>query len=174
LWNYGHTTIPRHLRDVFVTEYGVADLRGKSDQDCVLAMLAISDARFVDALVAQAKAVGKLTADFRVPDAWRRNTPEQLARSLAPYRTRGLFDAFPFGADFTPAELRLAGALSWLKQRSSTRRGKLGLLWRALRAGRPAPEERELLRRLALDRPAAAGERWLQRLVLAGLRRESA
>ena len=31
LWNYGHTTIPRHLRDVFVTEYGIADLRGKSD-----------------------------------------------------------------------------------------------------------------------------------------------
>ena len=29
LWNYGHTTIPRHLRDVVVTEYGIADLRGK-------------------------------------------------------------------------------------------------------------------------------------------------
>ncbi len=24
VWNYGHTTIPRHLRDVVVTEYGVA------------------------------------------------------------------------------------------------------------------------------------------------------
>ena len=30
LWNYGHTTIPRHLRDIVVTEYGIADLRGKS------------------------------------------------------------------------------------------------------------------------------------------------
>ena len=28
-WSYGHQTIPRHLRDVFVTEYGVADVRGK-------------------------------------------------------------------------------------------------------------------------------------------------
>src|SRR3954465_14673343 len=28
-WSYAHQTIPRHLRDVFVTEYGVADLRGK-------------------------------------------------------------------------------------------------------------------------------------------------
>lgn len=27
-WSYGHTTIPRHLRDIVVTEYGVADLRG--------------------------------------------------------------------------------------------------------------------------------------------------
>src|SRR5256886_17256318 len=33
LWNYGHQTIPRHLRDVFVTEYGVADVRGKSDAE---------------------------------------------------------------------------------------------------------------------------------------------
>src|SRR5581483_8604132 len=34
-WNYGHTTIPRHLRDVVITEYGVADLRGKSDRDVI-------------------------------------------------------------------------------------------------------------------------------------------
>ena len=29
-WSYGHVTIPRHLRDVVVTEYGIADLRGKA------------------------------------------------------------------------------------------------------------------------------------------------
>src|SRR5438067_12863894 len=29
-WNYGHVTIPRHLRDIVVTEYGIADLRGRS------------------------------------------------------------------------------------------------------------------------------------------------
>ena len=34
-WNYGHTTIPRHLRDVVVTEYGIADLRGKTDRDVI-------------------------------------------------------------------------------------------------------------------------------------------
>ena len=39
-WNYGHETIPRHLRDVFVTEYGVADVRGKSDAETIAAMLA--------------------------------------------------------------------------------------------------------------------------------------
>ena len=43
LWNYGHTTIPRHLRDTVVTEYGVADLRGKSDRDVIVAMLCIAD-----------------------------------------------------------------------------------------------------------------------------------
>ncbi|HEY8226283.1 MAG TPA: acetyl-CoA hydrolase/transferase C-terminal domain-containing protein, partial [Pyrinomonadaceae bacterium] len=30
-WSYGHVTIPRHLRDIVVTEYGVADLRGRED-----------------------------------------------------------------------------------------------------------------------------------------------
>jgi hypothetical protein len=30
VWSYGHTTSPRHLRDIVVTEYGVADLRGHS------------------------------------------------------------------------------------------------------------------------------------------------
>src|SRR6266566_3684464 len=45
LWNYGHTTIPRHLRDIVVTEYGVADLRGKTDRDVIAAMLAVADSR---------------------------------------------------------------------------------------------------------------------------------
>src|SRR4029078_4295079 len=45
-WNYGHETIPRHLRDVFVTEYGVADVRGKSDADNITATLAVMDLLF--------------------------------------------------------------------------------------------------------------------------------
>ena len=32
---YGYTTIPKHLRDVIVTEYGVADLRGQSDAEII-------------------------------------------------------------------------------------------------------------------------------------------
>ncbi|MGY3648228.1 hypothetical protein ACVWW2_003519 [Bradyrhizobium sp. LM4.3] len=51
LWRYGHETIPRHLRDIFVTEYGVADLRGKSDADVIAGMLAIADSRFQGELV---------------------------------------------------------------------------------------------------------------------------
>ena len=41
-WNYGHETVPRHYRDIVVTEYGVADLRGKPDQEVIAAMLAIA------------------------------------------------------------------------------------------------------------------------------------
>ena len=64
LWSYGHSTIPRHLRDIAVTEYGVADLRGASDEDCTKAMLALAEARFQPGLVAEARAASKLAPDF--------------------------------------------------------------------------------------------------------------
>src|SRR5260221_6113001 len=59
-WHYGHETIPRHLRDVFVTEYGVADVRGKSDADVIAAMLQVTDSRFQAELARVAKDAGKL------------------------------------------------------------------------------------------------------------------
>ncbi|MFW6057221.1 MAG: acetyl-CoA hydrolase/transferase C-terminal domain-containing protein, partial [Persicimonas sp.] len=75
VWNYAHTTIPRHLRDIVVTEYGVADLRGKSDRKIVEELIPIADARFQDELVEQARDAGKLPADYEVPEHARQNTP---------------------------------------------------------------------------------------------------
>jgi hypothetical protein len=84
VWSYGHATLPRHLRDVFVTEYGVADLRGKSDRDCVAAMLNIADAAFQEELLDAAKSAGKIEKDYAVPPACRRNTPERIAEAAVP------------------------------------------------------------------------------------------
>src|ERR1700704_4011973 len=72
-WSYGHTPIPRHLRDIIVTEYGVADLRGKSDADVIAAMLQVTDSRFQGELMRQAKAAGKLPKSFEMPAAQRAN-----------------------------------------------------------------------------------------------------
>jgi acyl-CoA hydrolase len=55
LWSYGHCSIPRHLRDIAINEYGIADLRGVDDAGCVRAMLAITDARFAPALRERAR-----------------------------------------------------------------------------------------------------------------------
>jgi acyl-CoA hydrolase len=77
-WSYGHTTIPRHLRDIIITEYGVADLRGKSDADVIAAMLAVSDSRFQNELMKQAKDAGKLPKAFEIPAAHRENYPERI------------------------------------------------------------------------------------------------
>ena len=65
VFNYGHTTIPRHLRDIVVTEYGIADLRGRTDAEVAAALIAIADARFQEGLAEQAKAAGKLPRDWQ-------------------------------------------------------------------------------------------------------------
>ena len=117
-WNYGHTTIPRHLRDIVVTEYGVADLRGKTDRDVIAAMLAVTDSRFQDELLRRAKDAGKIEKAFELPAACRDNTPERIARALAPAREQGLLPLFPFGTDFTETEQRLIPALQLLEAAS--------------------------------------------------------
>src|SRR5262249_50008473 len=80
-WSHGHPTIPRHLRDIGVTEYGIADLRGKTDRDVVAAMLAVTDSRFQDELVRRAKDAGKIERGFELPRARRDNTPERIAQA---------------------------------------------------------------------------------------------
>lgn len=115
VWNYGQTTIPRHLRDIVVTEYGIADLRGMTDSECVKRMLAIADSRFQDGLLAQAKRNGKLAKDYEIPAAQRNNTPEAIEAKLRVWRQRGLLPDYPFGTDFGAEELVIVKALKKLK-----------------------------------------------------------
>ncbi|MFC5579282.1 acetyl-CoA hydrolase/transferase C-terminal domain-containing protein [Lysobacter niabensis] len=168
VWNYGHTTIPRHLRDVYVTEYGLADLRGRSDEDCIAAMLAITDARFQQDLRARAIGHGKLRAGVSEPAP--RNTPIHLRDALAPFRRGSALPDYPLGSDFTAVEQRLVRALAWLRASTATRGGKLRTLLRALLAGRS--DERAPLERMGLLRPRGAGE-WLEARLLGLALRET-
>src|SRR5688572_5998315 len=169
-WNYGHATIPRHLRDVVLTEYGVADIRGKSDAEVAMALLAIADSRFQPALLAEAQQAGKLPASWRMPDAQRANLPERLERALAPHRAAGRFGALPFGTDLSPEEVRLGGALRRLKARSETLTGKAGIGAELLRPLPRDAETRALLARMGLAEPRGPRERLYRRLVAAALR----
>jgi acyl-CoA hydrolase len=125
-WNYGHTTIPRHLRDIIITEYGVADIRGKSDREVIAAMLAITDSRFQGELLREAKDASKIETSFELPKIARDNTPEAIDRAMRPALESGLLPAFPFGSDFTEIEQRLLPALQTLK--SASKRKLLALL----------------------------------------------
>ena len=149
-WSYGHTTIPRHLRDIVVTEYGIADLRGKNDRDVIAAMLAVADSRFQDDLLRRAKDAGKIERAFELPPACRDNTPERIARALAPAREQGLIPPFPFGTDFTATEQRLIPALQLLGSASPLQLA--GSLARGFFAGPPSPEVQECLARMGLAR----------------------
>ena len=171
LWSYGHTTIPRHLRDVYVTEYGIADLRTKTDHECIAAMLNIADSRFQERLLGEAKAAGKIASDYRIPDAHRNNRPEVLERKLEPYRRDGLFSEFPFGTDFTAEEIVLAKALKRLQERTATPLGRVLALAASLARPHIPERARPYLERLELDRPANLRERMLRNLVAGELKR---
>lgn len=169
LWHYGHTTIPRHLRDLVITEYGVADLRGATDEECVQRMLAICDARFVDDLVAKAKVQGKLARDYVLPEAVRANTPQGLHDRLKAGGALAHLPRWPFGCDFDETELRLIGALKHLKAATATPLGKLRTLAAAALRGAPRDEHRAGLRRMGLDAPTSTGERIEARLIALAL-----
>lgn len=156
-WSYGNLAIPRHLRDLAITEYGVADLRYRSDEQCVRAMLAIADRRFQPELLEQAKAARKLPRDAAIAPDRTPNVPQALARRLGAARRSGLLPDYPHGSDFTPVEERLVRALGWMKGAAGGRFGKLRLSARALMA-RTAGAEEELAR-MALGDPAGIGER---------------
>ena len=167
-WNYGHETIPRHLRDVFVTEYGIADVRGQSDADVIAAMLAVADSRFQGELARAAKDAGKLPKSYEIPAAHRENLPERITDALKPAREAGLLPSFPFGSDFTDVEQRLIPALDILQDAQRTPLRLLGLLWRGLRRT-PDAADQACLARLGLDRPATFAERAYRALVSATL-----
>jgi len=166
LWSEGNETIPRHLRDLVVTEYGVADLRGRTDAECIAALLNISDSRFQQALLVKARSAGKIGAQQRIPAAFRDNTPGRLARALAAHRAGGYFSEYPFGTDLTAEEIVLARALSFLESRTGSTAARLVTAARALARGRPVPRHRAALTRMGLTEPHSAAE-WLQQRLVA-------
>src|ERR1700733_12063603 len=168
LWRYGHTTIPRHLRDMIITEYGIADIRGKSDREVIAGMLAITDSRFQDELLRRAKDAGKIDPTFRLPKSACDNTPDMIARTLKPAADAGLLPLFPFGTDFTAIEQRLIPALQVLK--SASRSQIAALLMRGLSAG---GEHEDCLDRLGLAKPKSVMEWFYAALVRGALQAAS-
>jgi hypothetical protein len=169
-WSYGHTTIPRHLRDIVVTEYGIADLRGKSDADVIAAMLSVADSRFQNDLMRQAKDSGKLPKNYEIAARHRDNTPDRIATALKPAREAGLLPAFPFGSDFTVIEQRLIPALQMLKDASAEPATLLSLVWQGLTAT-ASPDADACLARMGLDRPVSMRDRFYRLLLRAVLAR---
>ena len=168
-WNYGHVTIPRHLRDIVVTEYGIADLRGRSDEEVITALLEIADSRFQEELLKEAKRAGKIKQSYSLPDHARNNRPEKLTKVLAPYRKRGLFPQFPFGTDLMEEELILRKALLVLKRASEEHRMPLPRLTELRKVLVIPDDARSYLERMELNRPRSIKERAMQRALVYAL-----
>ena len=171
--SYGHTTIPRHLRDIAITEYGIADLRGRTDGECVAAMLNITDSRFQEDLLTAARRANKIDASYRIPEQYRHNTPARLEESFAAPRAAGLFSEYPFGTDLTSEEIALARGLRWLKENAAGKAARLTTLAQALFTPM-RDEDRGHLERMKLGAPANFDERLKARLVSLALARTRA
>lgn len=167
VYTYGHTSIPKHLRDIIVTEYGIADVRGKPDAKIIEEILKITDSRFQDDLIKEAKRHGKLAADFELAPEYRQNYPEKIEALLKPFQADGHFAPFPFGTDFTAEEIAIGGSLKALaaKKKPAIIRGIAAEMLRPV-----PPRAKPYLKRMQLDMPKTGKERMMRKVVLSAMR----
>jgi hypothetical protein len=163
---YGHCTIPRHLRDIVVTEYGVANLRARSDEEIIQALLNISDSRFQDELLEAAKRAGKIEASYRIPERYRNNLPERVNAEVERWRGEGYFPSFPFGTDFTEEEIAIGRSLRDLKALMDEPRALIRKLIRSFVHDVDEADAAHYLERIALAHPNSAKEMILRHLLL--------
>lgn len=169
-WSYAHTTVPRHFRDVVVSEYGVAALRSRSDQQVIEAMLEISDKVFLPTLINEAKQSGKLPGDYTASAATTRNTPADIDAIFHDERFRRYFPDYPLGSDFTPVEEHIIRALTLLHDNTAGLLSASRVFFKSLcMPGKVL--YRDALERMALDSPSTTSERVNARLLTYALSR---
>jgi len=170
VFNYGHTTIPRHLRDIIITEYGIADLRGRSDKEVIAALLNITDSRFQEDLLQRAKQAKKIPAAYQIPDPFRNNYPERIETTLGVYKEKNFFPVFPFGTSFTDEEIVLGKSLREFKETVADNKMALLPKLAAQLVSTPPEEAKPYLERMRLDSPVTRQEKMMQKVVILALK----
>lgn len=165
VWNYGNMTIPRHLRDIVVTEFGIADLRGKSDQEIIHRLLNITDSRFQQRLVDTAKKNGKIRSDFTLSAAFKQNHADEISSKLGKYKERGLFNAFPFGTDLTEEEIFVGRALKILKKKKQNPLRMIATILKAFMIPVDQKPYQKYLQRMQLEKANNFEEKLYQKLL---------
>jgi hypothetical protein len=170
VFSYGHCSIPRHMRDIIVTEYGIADVRGKPDMEVIAAMINVADSRFQKQLLDQAKKAKKIPMDYEIPEEYRHNTPDKIVKLLKPYQDQGYFKPFPFGTDLLPEEIALGGSLKVMKALAAGNPLKLvrGLLLEFIR---PIPKNVGIyMDHMKLADPQNLKEKIMRKMIIFALR----
>ena len=169
VWGHGQLTIPRHLRDIVISEYGIAWLKNKTDEQVIQCQLRIVDDSFSEGLRSLAQTNGKLSASWSMTPPGSKvssNRSSFASEFFAEWREHGHFATFPFGSDFTPVEERLVMALS--KLRRATIMSLIRLTCRGMRTpvdGKIA----EALSRMSLTCARSAPERLWRWLLIGAL-----
>lgn len=169
-WSYGHDTVPRHHRDVFVSEYGVAATRGLTDQQVIDAILGIADSAFQQALIDEAKQAQKIAAKYQLADDATGNTPAAVEAIFGRREFRAYFPPYPLGTEFTPDEQSLAAALQWLNAATTRTWPRARTFVAAMLRGGGAAHAGALAR-MSLDKGLGPRQVVLRRLVAYALTR---
>ena len=125
----GNVTIPRSHRGIVITEYGIADLRGKTEEETAIALIAVADVRAQDNLLLEAKEKGLIRSSYRLPDTYRGNFPDAINIGLAPFNDD--LKPFPYGygmGDLDDTQTGLLKSLGWLKNTVGTAKLEAKLL----------------------------------------------
>lgn len=169
VWNYGHMTIPRHLRDIIISEYGIADLRSKTDEEIIQELLNITDSRFQEELLSKAKAEGKISSNYEIPKIYKNNFPHVYEKKLKKFKEANHFPVFPFGNDFTNEEIQIAKALKWIKKQMENKITSISLILKAVLPRSLKKDQGVLLNRMGLLKTKSLKEYLYKNLLLIGL-----
>lgn len=167
VFNYGHITVPRHMRDIVITEYGIADLRAKNDQEIIAELIQIADSRFQKDLIEQAQKAGKLTKTYKLPESAQNNTPVSIEHFLGDLKTT-TFKPFPFGCDLTDQEVAIGTALKKLKRLADQKWPLIPVLFSSTSPQKVESAKADL-QRLGLYNAKGIKQKILRKLVLACL-----
>ena len=162
----GQLTIPRHLRDIVITEYGIASLKGKSDNEVMQALIEITDSEFQMQLIKWGQKNKKLSMEYTLPTWASRNTPDEIKKFVRKYQADNIFPEDPFGLDFNETEFKLIKALTRFKERSKL--NILGLMVGSLFI--PKKKYVEELKHLRLSQVKNLKEYFERVVVIAALR----
>ena len=168
-WNYGHTTVPRHCRDVFVSEYGIAATRGLPDAEVISSLLGIADSAFQQSLLNQARRAKKIPNGYSIPPDARDNVPESIDRVFTDPKFAEYFPPFPLGTVLSEEESALALALPWLADAAERPVRNAARLLGAMFSS-PSSEDDNALARMHLDKPGSLKENAYRRLLGYALR----
>jgi hypothetical protein len=166
VWNYGHVTIPRHLRDIVVSEFGIAELRGQTDQEIMHRLLDITDSRFQQELVETAKGNGKISNGYTISPAFSQNRVEEISGKLVKYKEQGLFKTFPFGTDLTEEEIFVGKALKILKKKKQNAPVMIATILKAFLTRADQKPYQKYLKRMGLEKANSFEEKLYQKLLV--------
>lgn len=165
VWKYPYCTIPRHLRDIVITEYGIADLRGQSDEECVKRMICIADSQFQEELRKAAVNFNKLDPNWSIPESFKSNSLLDLENKYQPFKQQNYFPEYPFGSDFSDDELKIIDALKYLKANTKSGVSKVKLIAKSFLKKIENDDIKIYLERMNLANPQTTEEKLNKKLL---------